>query len=351
MKAGAQTADGSDPDSTCGTIRIPPMIFGVYDGKAFTLSWDGENESQTEFIKFSGYTQVRFRFRRDGSDGFDIRRSRLSLAGRVAGPFDYKLQGEFGGSAGFKLLDAAVSIRLHPSAALTFGQQKIPFSLESTTSSAQLDTINRSQPVEALAARGNDVLGNQNGRDIGAVVHGSIDLTGNNGRLDYAFGVFNGAGINASDNNNSKDLAGRFRASLFPGFAAGASFYSGRRTPTGAPDDMFDRNRWGLEWSWQLGRFDLKGEYLNGRDEPVGRNGGYVQLGYAVVEEKLQFVAKFDSFDPNTETVRDRRSIATLGVNWFISGAAKLQVNYELRSEAGDPVDNDLLIAQFQIRY
>jgi len=351
MKTWPQTAAEGLQSFSIKTNTIFPIPFGVPSGEAFTLAASGQNNSEAAHINFSGYTQLRFRSRPDGSDGFDIRRSRLTLRGRIAGPFDYKLQGEFGGSSGFKLLDAAISFRIHPAVDLTVGQQKIPFSLESSASSTRLDTINRSQPVEALAARSRDVLGNQSGRDIGATVHGSLGNGPDTMRFEYAVGVFNGAGINSSDDNDSKDLAGRVRAILFPGLSAGASFYSGRRTPIGDPEKSFDRSRWGLELSWKYGIFDLKGEYLHGRDEPVNRNGWYAQLGAFAVKDKLRVVAKIDSFDPNTATDGNRRDIATLGVNWFISGAARLQVNYEIRSEEGDAVDNNLFIAQFQIRY
>jgi len=126
-----------------------------------------------KLMKLTGYTQVRYRVRDDNNDTFDIRRARLALKGDIIQRFSYKLQFEFGGTHQ-KLLDAELGYELDAHFKLSVGQFKIPFSLENLVSSAKLDTINRSQVVEALTARSKDVLGNQNGRDIGIKITGSF---------------------------------------------------------------------------------------------------------------------------------------------------------------------------------
>ena len=99
--------------------------------------------------------------------------------------------------------------RLHDYFNITVGQFKIPFSLENLTSTNKLELIDRSQAVEALAARGKDVIGNQNGRDIGIQVGGSLIKKRNGSLLEYRLGVFNGSGINMADTaNEAKDMAG-----------------------------------------------------------------------------------------------------------------------------------------------
>ncbi len=77
-------------------------------------------------------------------------------------------------SGGQLLLDAILGYKVTSSLKINIGQFFIPFSQENITSNTKLETINRSQVVEALTTRGKDVIGNQNGRDIGIQVSGSI---------------------------------------------------------------------------------------------------------------------------------------------------------------------------------
>ena len=72
------------------------------------------------------------------------------------------------------MIDAYGEIKLADYFSLTVGQFKIPFSMENLTSSNKLEMIDRSQVVEALVARSKDVIGNQNGRDIGIQAGGTF---------------------------------------------------------------------------------------------------------------------------------------------------------------------------------
>ncbi|MBI4972309.1 MAG: hypothetical protein HZC16_00645, partial [Candidatus Omnitrophica bacterium] len=126
-----------------------------------------EKETQKEFIviagkpiKISGYTQVRYLQDKSKNDAFDIRRARLDLRGDITERWDYRTQVDFGGGTtssttgantySVKLLDAIIGYKVNPYLKLSIGQQKIPFSQENLASSPKLETINRSQVVEAL---------------------------------------------------------------------------------------------------------------------------------------------------------------------------------------------------------
>lgn len=177
-----------------------------------------EKEAQREFsliagkpIKISGYTQVRYQtFQEKGKIAtFDVRRARLDIKGDITKQLDYRLQSEFGGGTSVKLLDATIGYKFDDFLKLTLGQFKIPFSQENLLSSPKLETINRSPVVESLVARGKDIIGNQNGRDIGVQTSGSLLSIKDNYILDYVIGIFNGAGINTTDTNVRKDFVGR----------------------------------------------------------------------------------------------------------------------------------------------
>lgn len=181
-------------------------------------------------------------------------------------------------------------------------------------------------------------------------------------------------------------------------------------------DWLTRETRTGLELTYLRGPFSVKGEYITGKDKGTGisgtgtsekwdsskertieRLGWYVQVAYKLKELiplDLEAVVKYDSYDPDTnlaegpykdkdyftytidpktgkppidwtqaggkgyrgpyDPTRDvsRKDILTLGLNWFLSKEAKIQVNYELREEKEGPkADNNRLITQFQVQF
>ena len=154
-----------------------------------------------------------------------------------------------------------------------------------------LETINRSQVVESLVARSGDVIGNQNGRDIGVLAGGNFSLFKSPAGLEYGVGVFNGSGINTSDNNEHKDIVGRVVLHPFAGFSIGGSFYDGRYTLAGQKGDSV-RQRAGGDAAYVNGPFLFKGEYIHGYDARVEKDGWYALAGYTIIPNKVQAILK-----------------------------------------------------------
>lgn len=309
-----------------------------------------EKEAQKDFaaaagrkIKLSGYTQVRYRQDESINDTFDIRRARLDFKSDVTERFDYRLQVDFAGTSA-KLLDATIGYKINPAAKLLLGQFKVPFSQENLISSPKLETINRSQAVEALVARGKDVIGNQNGRDTGIQVGGTVSS------FDYAAGVFNGAGINATDGNERKDLAVRLVYHPTDALSLGTSVYNGRYTKSTA-EAAAVRNRTGYEFAYIADPLSLKGEYIKGVDNSTNKDGWYLQLTYFLLPKTLQGALKYDVYDSDTSKTKTESGVTTWGVNFFFSKWAFLQVNYELKSESGTQIANNALSSQFTLQF
>ena len=313
------------------------------------------NITAGKLIKLSGYTQVRYRNGGDINDTFDIRRARLSIYGDITERFDYKTQVEFGGTSSPFLLDAAIGYKLAPYLKLTAGQFKIPFSRENLISSSKLETINRSQVVEALVARGKDVIGNQNGRDIGVQASGSFLPIQDNYLFDYAVGVFNGNGINRLDNNEQKDIIGRLVAHPIKDLSVGGSFYTGRatlNTTPARPEQKQDRDRIGAELAYTHDPISLKWEYISGDDGTTNKDGWYAQAGYFIIPKKLQGVFKFDTYNPDTKVKKDGTNVYTAGINYYFNKWAFAQVNYELKDEKQErEIPNNTLTGQLTLQF
>lgn len=303
----------------------------------------------TKALQISGLVQARFQgYQQKGVyDAFDLHRARLDAKGSLTDQWDYEIYTEFAG--GVKLLDAYTTYKIADWLKFSAGQFKIPFSAENLVSDSQLEFIDRSQVIEALASRSKDVIGNSNGRDIGAQVAGSLVKIDGNYLFDYTFGVFNGAGYNVTaDNNNHKDLAARLVIHPIKNFDIGGSWYNGQGV-WGTPAKTQTRNRRGVDARYVYGPLSLTAEYAHGQDGTIKRNGWFGQVGYFVIPKQLQLAVRYDEYDPNSIIYTDRSTYYQSGVNYFFNSWTKLAVNYSYRREQTTQIRNNVIETQLQV--
>ncbi len=307
-------------------------------------------------IQFAGYTQIRYQVfdEKTKRDGFDIRRARFDIKGNFTPYFAYRLQADFAGSP--KLLDAYAEIRLSDYFNITIGQFRIPFSLENLTSMNKFELIDFSQNVDAFTARGKDVIGNHNGRDIGIQLGGALIKSGSGTLAEYRLGVFNGSGINIADTaNEAKDIVGRLIVNPVKGLTVGASYYNGWGKAIKPASEFVGRsqarNRFGIEASFTTAGLSLKSEYIIGKDGNTDKAGWYILAGYYIIPQKLQVVGKYDTYDPNTATDKNITTNYVVGINYNFNAWSRLQAFYTLREEQGTSVDNNYLSFQYQIGF
>jgi len=311
-----------------------------------------------KYLRIGGLLQTEYEgfAQKTVNNTFLLHRARLDVKGDITSDWSYEVYTEFSG-ANPKLLDAYTTYKVADYLKFTAGQFKVPFSLESLFSDSQLEFIDRSQVVNALAGRSSDVIGNQNGRDIGFQVSGSFAKINNVYLFDYTLGVFNGAGYDVTtDNNNHKDLAGRLGIHPLANLSFGVDYYNGRGNYILAPATKaadHKRNREGIDARYVVGGLSLQAEYDKGTDETIKRQGWYGQVAYFVIPQKLQLAAKYDTYDPSQANVNDISNYYIGGVNYFFNNWAKFTIDYvDRREPANTPqVKNDILEAQLQLTF
>jgi phosphate-selective porin OprO and OprP len=172
-----------------------PLVAGYRKG--FTL----QSESGDFVLKLTGYAQADGRFvpgdETDAlTDQFVVRRARLTVQGTVAKYFDFYVSPDFGLGTTV-LMDGYLDVRFTPKLRFRLGKFKTPFGIERLQSATSLLFVER-----ALA---NNLVPN---RDVGLQAHGELLR----GSVGYQVAVLNGVADGGSadtDNNDSKDLAGR----------------------------------------------------------------------------------------------------------------------------------------------
>lgn len=326
--------------------------------KPYLRSADGDFR-----LELGGFVQFDF----DGSEGdarlltgaglndtFLVRRARLNMSGQLFKWIGFKIEGDYGTqqNPAFALTDGYIDLNFLPAIGLRGGQFKVPFSQEELTSDLFLDTIERSMVNELVPSR-----------DQGVMLQGQLF----NRVLGYSLGVFNGSGINASDNNDEKTVAARLLVAPFRN--TGSYFLKGlqvgihgtygeedartsaRGRTLARTTNRFQffaqqptnghRYRWGTDLAWLVGPASLKFEYAQQIDQrkklgPGGSNlddvtgtGWYLTGTFVLTGENSVFngpVIPRSPFSPLAGKMGP--------------GAWELVLRYqELKFKSSDPVD------------
>jgi phosphate-selective porin OprO/OprP len=305
-------------------------------------------------LEFSGYIHIRYQHydQTGNNDGFDIQRARLNLRSTISPKWTFRIQVEFAGKGAPKLIDAYGEWHVNSYLNFTVGQFYIPLSLESLTPEYLQESIYRSQVVEALSNRTKDITGDNIGRDIGAQINGGLlNLTDRN-FVDYKFGIFNGAGINVTaDNNNYKDLAGRLVFHPLTGIDFGTSVYHGFAV-YGTKVQSHLHNRQGCDVSIKYSNFIFKAEYLQGKDSSnLSRSGYYVEGGYFIVPKVLQVLLKYDTYNPNLDKANNYFSDYTICFGYSFTNVSRIQAAYIFRREHETQINNNYAAVRLQLGF
>ncbi|MCK5759223.1 MAG: hypothetical protein KAH14_09020 [Clostridiales bacterium] len=337
------------------------MIFAaVYAGGCM----DAPSE---EGVNVVGYLQSQFEYQfneDDNTNSFTFNRARMGLVGNIPYDFSYYIIYEFSPyKSGPYLLDGFITYsRFAPYASISMGQFKSPFSLELNTPCQGLHTINRSLPVGQLAIPF---------RDLGILLEGNYKKL-----AKYAFAVTNGSGKSETENNASKDYAGRLVISPKECISLGGSFSMKTLLPAsdGATED--DKlNKYAAEFEVDKFNVLIQAEYIMANYESSGgivwyppdcshdeewsvvvpagttTSSGYWAQAMYMTPWNLQPIIKYESYDPNADADNDVEDIITFGVNYFFNDWTRLQFNYLYKAEEGNEIVNDELLMQLQVKF
>ncbi len=318
------------------------------------------NLKTTQKIDFSAVIQTRYQLFDDTTkfDAFDLRRARIIMKGDVAPKFGYRFQAEM--ANGPKILDAVFTYKPVDYFNVNVGQSKTPYCYDNYYSPFTLLAVSRTQADNALSNRESDLYGNNQGRDIGIWLTGKYSVGAEDAKrpiLEYVLGVYNGAGINVADNNEFKDFGAALRVSPVKDLWISGRAYHGLGAKLLAdPDSTADRIRLGGDLTYKYKSFLFEGEYLTAEDHGAGketsllRSAFYVTLGYTIIKDKCQVIARLDNYDKNTETDLNAVNKYILAGSWYFSKTTRIQLEYNIVSEedADNQIDNNLFAIQFQ---
>lgn len=285
--------------------------------------------------RVSGYIQLRYQWNDASESSFSVRRARLDFKGGIAPKLDYRLQVEFASKV--QIVDAFVQYKPFRQLNVKAGQYKVPFSIENTEYvPLKFEFIEYSMPLRKLMgfseAIGGETL-SATGRDLGLTLYGGFGKRDGHDLVNYDFGVFNGSGINTSDNNRSKDVVARLSVHPAAGMTVSGSYYWGEYGKA-----YIERQRYAAGICYDRGPVVVRTEWIGGTtgiaatdDAPANHlhsDGWYAMLGWRALQS-LMPVARYESFYADS----DRRSSTrqtdyTVGVLWQPFKQLRCQLNY-----------------------
>ena len=280
-------------------------------------------------VAFRVLSQFRFVHTRDDAQHastFQLTMLRPSVRGSffdgLVGVF---IQPELAGDHG-RILDAELTLNLHPAFSLTVGQFITPASHEFMTPIPVMMFPDFS--IVSVAFR--------EGRDVGGMVRGSFV----DGRLAYYVALVNGNGINVPANSG----AGLTLVSRVEVMPLGAVPYDTTQTLSGHAPVRFSLAAGsyvdlvpdgdavvGGDATFVAGPFILLAEAYLGWQEgrTLQRRGAYAQVGVTIVPDRLQLGLRASVLDPNAALGNDyQRTIEGLVALYALGNHAKLNLRY-----------------------
>jgi len=280
-------------------------------------------EAEQKLHKIDGYMQLRYQddSAPQGKEEFQVRRARVNVRGPVSDRTSYRIEFQLDAKESGKARGSKVQLRTAyvdyelDQGKLRVGQAKVPWGYELLESVPNLWTAERSLFMDRLFP---------DQRDIG--VQWSYRRSPRAPQFDV--GIFNGTGINASDNNDRKNLMARLD---FPA-GTGTVALSGYAGSDGAGPDATRQDRTGLSARFEWGQTQFLGEFVDGRDKGHDVRGWYAQLGHPLTSGSPNLLfAKYDKYDENLDLADDLFRRWSLGYWYDLDKATRLTLVWESR--------------------
>ena len=338
----------------------------------------------SDYLQIHGFVDTQFDYTRqrenDGSltqkNVFMLRRARFDFLGQFHPMLDFRLQADMAFSP--RLLDAWLRVKFCKYAHLWIGQLKTPYTMDNFLSPLDLEFVELSQSVAALAGF-NDISGitdYANGLEIGAMLSGTlVDYEKNGERipiLNYYAGIFGGAGINIKKDNLSKDFSARIDFYPFvKGFRLSGSVYYGNYPLYKDRNAPRIRYSGGAEY---LGKhWTARTEYLQGvtgiaDTDPmaadsvylVNTKGLYAFVGYwfymgwgskSTMIQRLRPLVRYDYYVRDRQDPYSTNHYLSFDLEWWPEEHVRVHLDYTLRLRKAYAKPGHVFAAKVSVRF
>lgn len=309
-----------------------------------------------ERISLAGYAQLGYTYddAAQPDNTFDIKRIIFMAHGKITDRWTCDFMYDF--YNGGMLLEVYTDYKILSGLNARIGEFKVPYTIENELSPTTVELINcYSQSVCYLAGvSGSDkCYGMTSGRDIGMMLHGKLfhDF------LQYKMAVMNGQGLNTKDKNSQKDIIGNLMIYPLKWLSVGGSFIRGTGHAVADSEytgikagENYAKKRWSVGGVLTTSVFNLRSEYLGGKDRQV-KSEGFYATGCVRLARNFDLIASYDYFNPNKSgDFKQNNYIA--GLQYWFYPKCRLQAQYTYCDKKGNGLKaSNLIQAQVQVRF
>ena len=283
------------------------------------------------------------------NSNFNVKNARLILKGNGAKNWGYHIMGEMVGPTDKKpmLMQAWVSYKIKPFLRFRFGQFKYPLGAEAYSARILWKFVNPSYVTSGIVKK----LGNDGSifRDIGLEAAGEYSFSENLGGI-YKLMIFNGAGANINDNNDTKDYVAFVGMKLPMNITMGGSYYAGE---SGIENTETDESAFGALLKVNHKSFTVQAEYITAKYESNSdvEPAGFYAYGTYMVTPAIEVGARYDAFDKNKNVANVEQSRITLLAGYYLNTKSRIFLNYEIREDDLNENLGNLLTIQLQAAF
>ncbi len=325
---------------------------------------NGWSKDWFQNVKLSGYIigEYQYSSQKDLTphDKFSLRLVRMSVDGKIANQFYFKIQAQLNGTPGSnsgpRILDAFLEWQKYDFARIKIGQFKRAFTFENPMTPIAQGFMGYGTVVSNLSGM-TDRTGEHasNGRDIGVQVQGDF-LKNNAGRnlLHYQLAVYNGQGTNTTDVDNKKDFIGGFWVMPIKGLRLGAFGWTGSYARKGTLTDAttgvssqqivsVDKNRYAISGEYANNDWTFRSEYIHSQgkafknssetdltiNESIGdkSDGWYVAAIAPIQKDVCHVKARYSSYRSDA-TWGNSNNQYEIGADYIFFKHVKAQLEY-----------------------
>lgn len=175
---------------------------------------------------------------------FEIRNARVGIEGKIIPAVRYKAEIDLSDEGSIKMLDAYVRFQPQEQLKFTFGQMRVPFTIDAHRSPHLQYFANRSFIAKQVG----------NVRDVGAAISWSL---GKQLPITLEGGIFNGSGLTNQKNFWTRDYNFSFKAQTLIAQQFNITLSCQRATYGDVNVMMYDAGAY-----WQTSRWHIEAEYL-----------------------------------------------------------------------------------------
>lgn len=338
----------------------------------------------SDYLQIHGFVDTQYDYTRQREDDGSLsqhsvimlRRARFDFSGKFHPMLDFRLQADMAFTP--RLLDAWLRVKFCKYAHLWVGQIKTPYTMDNFLSPLDLEFMELSQSVAALAGF-LDISGipeYTNGLEIGMMLSGTLaDYKRGDERipiLNYYAGIFGGAGINIRKDNMSKDFSARLDFYPFvKNFRLSGSIYYGNYPLF--PERNAPRNRWSCGAEYLGKHWTARAEYLQGttgvaEDDPktvdsmylVKTQGLYAFVGYwfymgwgskSNVQQRLRPLFRYDYYVHDQLEPLTTSHYFSFDLEWWPEEHVRVLLDYTLKHRADHQKLGHTLAAKVSVRF